>query len=66
MGHPNIFTKDIAKYLSVPMDVAEKIQDVIDIYFSLDWSEADEVELQATYIWRGRWVGVVMRVYPGG
>ena len=46
----NIFTKDISKYLSVPMDVAEKIQDVIDIYFSLDWSEADEFELQATYI----------------
>lgn len=46
----NIFTHDIAKYLSVPLDVAESIQDLIDKYFYLDWSEADEMELRVTYL----------------
>ena len=50
MGHPNIFTKDIAEYLSVPLDVAESIQDLIDSYFCLDWSEADEMEMHVTYL----------------
>jgi hypothetical protein len=48
--HPNIFTYDIAKYLEVPLDIAESIQDVIDKYFYLDWSEADLIEMHATYI----------------
>ena len=50
MGHPNIFTKDISEYLSVTLDVAEEIQNVIDIYFNLDWSEADQFEMHMTYI----------------
>jgi hypothetical protein len=50
MGHPNIFTKEIAEYLSVSLDVAESIQNVIDSYFYLDWSEADEMELRVTYL----------------
>ena len=50
MGHTNIFTKDIAEYLLVPLDVAESIQDLIDKYFYLDWSEADEFEMRTTYL----------------
>ena len=50
MSHPNIFTKDIAEYLNVSMDTAESIQNVIDNYFYLDWSEADQMELHVTYI----------------
>lgn len=50
MSHPNIFTKQISDFLQVPMDLAEKIQNVIDIYFYLDWSEADIFEMQATFI----------------
>ena len=46
----NIFTKDIANYLSVSLDVAESIQNVIDNYFCLDWSEADNMELRITYL----------------
>jgi len=46
----NIFTNDIANYLSVPLTVAESIQNIIDIYFYLDWSEADQMELHTTYI----------------
>ena len=50
MGHPNIFTKQISDFLQVSMDLAEKIQNVIDIYFYLDWSEANTFEMQATFI----------------
>ena len=50
MGHPNIFTKDIAEYLNVSIDTAESIQNVIDSYFYLDWSEADTMELRMTYL----------------
>lgn len=46
----NIFTNNIAEYLSVPIDVAESIQDLIDKYFYLDWSEADEFEMRTTYL----------------
>ena len=48
--HPNIFTHEIAKYLSVPLDLAESIQNVIDEYFYLDWSEADEFEMRSVFI----------------
>jgi len=50
MGHPNIFTKDISEYLAIPLETAESIQDVIDNYFCLDWSEADQLELHITYL----------------
>ena len=46
----NTFTNNIAEYLSVPIDVAESIQDLIDKYFYLDWSEADEFEMRTTYL----------------
>ena len=46
----NIFTNQIAEYLEVPLNVAESIQDVIDKYFYLDWSEADEFEMRVTYL----------------
>ena len=46
----NIFTNQIAEYLEVPLNVAESIQDVIDKYFYLDWSEADEFEMRTTYL----------------
>ena len=46
----NIFTREISEYLNVNMEVAESIQNVIDSYFYLDWSEADEMELHVTYL----------------
>lgn len=46
----NIFTREISQFLNVSMEEAEKIQDVIDIYFYLDWSEADKFEMQTTFI----------------
>jgi hypothetical protein len=46
----NIFTREISEYLAVPLDVAESIQNVIDSYFYLDWSEADEFEMRITYL----------------
>ena len=46
----NIFTRDISAFLNVTMEEAEQIQDVIDIYFNLDWSEADHFEMQMTYL----------------
>lgn len=46
----NIFTKEISEYLNVPMDVAESIQDVVDMYFHLDWSEADKMEMHVTFL----------------
>ncbi len=50
MAHPNIFTREISKFLNVPMEEAEQIQNVIDVYFNLDWSEADQFEMQMTYL----------------
>ena len=50
MGHPNIFTHEISQYLEVPLDVAESVQDVIDTYFYLDWSECDNFEMRATIL----------------
>ena len=50
MGHPNIFTHRIAEYLEVPLDTAESVQDIIDTYFYLDWSEADDFEMRATIL----------------
>ena len=46
----NIFTREISEYLNVNMEVAESIQNVIDDYFYLDWSEADEFEMRVTYL----------------
>ena len=46
----NIFTKQIAEYLEVPLDLAEEIQNVIDSYFYLDWSEADDLEMRTVFI----------------
>ena len=46
----NIFTNQIAEYLEVPLNVAESIQDVIDKYFYLDWSEADDFEMRTTFL----------------
>ena len=50
MGHPNIFTRRIAEYLEVPLNTAESVQDIIDTYFYLDWSEADDFEMRATIL----------------
>lgn len=46
----NIFTREISEYLNVNMEVAESIQNVIDSYFYLDWSEADEFEMRTTFL----------------
>jgi len=46
----NIFTHEISKYLDVSLDVAESIQNVIDSYFYLDWSEADDFEMRTTFL----------------
>jgi hypothetical protein len=46
----NIFTKQIAEYLEVPLDIAEEIQNIIDSYLYLDWSEADDFEMRATFL----------------
>jgi cell division ATPase FtsA len=46
----NIFTKQIAEYLEVPLDKAEEIQNIIDQYFYLDWSEADDFEMRAAFL----------------
>ena len=46
----NIFTNQIAEYLEVPLDVAESVQNVIDSYFYLDWSEADDFEMRTTFL----------------
>jgi hypothetical protein len=46
----NIFTNQIAEYLEVPLNVAESIQNVIDTYFYLDWSECDKFEMHATFL----------------
>ena len=49
-GHRNAATYEIAEYLEVPLNVAESIQDVIDKYFYLDWSEADKFEMHSTFL----------------
>ena len=46
----NIFTREISEYLNVNMEIAESIQNVIDSYFYLDWSEADEFEMRTTFL----------------
>ena len=46
----NIFTHEISQYLDIPLDVAESVQNVIDTYFYLDWSEADKFEMHTTFI----------------
>ena len=46
----NIFTHEISEYLEVPLDIAESIQNVIDSYFYLDWSEADQFEMHTVYL----------------
>jgi hypothetical protein len=46
----NIFTKQIAEYLEVPLNVAESVQDVIDKYFYLDWNDCDNFEMHATFL----------------
>ena len=38
----NIFTHMVADALDVNMSVALRVQDHIDKYYYLDWSEADE------------------------
>ena len=49
-GHYNAATYEIAKYLNVTIEVASEVQDVIDTYFYLDWSECDKFEMQVTFI----------------
>ena len=49
-GHYNAATYEIAEYLNVPIKEAEQIQNMIDIYFNLDWSEADYFESRMTFI----------------
>ena len=46
----NIFTHEISQYLEVPLDIAESVQDVIDTYFYIDWSEADDFEMRTTIL----------------
>lgn len=46
----NIFTHEISQYLEVPLDVAESVQNVIDSYFYLDWSEADNFEMRTVFL----------------
>ena len=41
----NIFTEMIADELGVTMDVALRVQNQIDAYHDLDWSEADAAEI---------------------
>ncbi len=48
--HPNIFTHEISNYLQIPLELAAEIQNVIDSYFYLDWSEADEFEMKTVFI----------------
>ena len=49
-GHYNAATHEIAQYLEVPIDIAGSVQDVIDTYFYLDWSECDNFEMRATIL----------------
>lgn len=46
----NIFTHEIAQYLEITLDYALQVQDFIDHYIGLDWSEAttSEIEICAT------------------
>ena len=52
MSPANIFTHEISEYLEVNLEEAEKIQNVIDSYFYLDWSEADQFEMNTVQIGR--------------
>lgn len=45
----NLFTREIAQYLEISLDKAVKVQDFIDTYLDLDWSEATQQELEITY-----------------
>ena len=42
----NIFTNQIAEFLEVPLVEAVKIQDYIDQWLDLDWSEASNSEIE--------------------
>lgn len=42
----NIFTNQIAEFLEVPLLEAIKIQDYIDQWLNLDWSEASNLEIE--------------------
>jgi hypothetical protein len=44
----NIFTNQIAEFLEVPLSEAIKIQDYIDQWLDLDWSEASNLEIEIT------------------
>ena len=44
----NIFTNQIAEFLEVPLLEAIKIQDYIDQWSNLDWSEASNLEIEIT------------------
>lgn len=46
----NIFTHKISDHLGVDLEEAEEIQNVIDSYFNLDWSEADAFEIRTTVL----------------
>ena len=50
MSPANIFTHEISEYLEINLEEAEKIQNVIDSYFYLDWSEADQFEMNTVFI----------------
>lgn len=45
----NLFTREIAQYLEISLDKAVKVQEFIDNYLDLDWSEATQQELEITY-----------------
>jgi hypothetical protein len=44
----NIFTQLIAEFCEVSQDKALEIQDYIDSWLELDWSEATNLEIEAT------------------
>ena len=44
----NIFTQLIAEFCEVSQDKALEIQDYIDSWLELDWSEATNLEIETT------------------
>lgn len=44
----NTYTQMISQYLEVPLNKALEVQDFIDVYLDLDWSEASKKEIEAT------------------
>lgn len=44
----NVYTRLISQYLEVTTDKALEVQNFIDNYLDLDWSEAGRKEIEAT------------------